>query len=147
MIIKSSEVRKSIRSIWPKLRFMVLSDEEWWLPEIDEVRLAINEVAVDRLTYMVNLFECEEFALSLVVAIRGHRADLAVRNDLPAKNQLIQLRNWPLGIVVGKRFRGEDTNHWINFILTKQGQYLIEPQTGEMWQPMPSNDDIYFLFM
>jgi hypothetical protein len=143
VIIKSAEVRKAVKTYDPKFKFMVLSDPEWCRPDAEEMQAMVREVAVDRMGFVHHLFECEEFALALVTAIRGRRADLAESGKLPRE----QWRNWPLGIVVGTHFRGQRVDHWINICLTREGLYLIEPQTGETWQPKPTEDKFYFLLM
>jgi hypothetical protein len=143
MLIQSAVVRKEIKAVWSSQRFLVLSDTDWLLPEKDEVQNTIREVAVDRMPFVNRLFECEEFALMLVARVREHRAKLAMAGDLPKT----QWRNWPLGCVGGTRFKGETVDHWINICLTKQGLFLIEPQTNEMWVPTESGDKIIFLFM
>jgi hypothetical protein len=144
MLIPSATVRRAITDIWRNRRVVkVLSDPEWWLPAVETIKEEIKQVAVDRLTYVQHIFECEEFALALMYEIRRRRADLALGGKLPRE----QWRNFPLGRVVGKRFRGEKVDHWINICLTKEGLYLIEPQTREMWRPVESEDEIYFLDM
>ena len=143
MIVKSADVRKAIKAAWPKLKFMVLSDREWWLPEVENVEAMVHEVAVDRMSFIPPLFECEEFSLALVAAIRGRRADLYRAGKLQPE----RVRNWPLGVVCGTRFQGEDVDHWINVCVTRQGVWLIEPQTGLMWQPEKGEDEIFFLLM
>ena len=144
MIISSADVRKAIKSVWPNLKYVVLSDSEWLLPDIEELRDMVKEVAIDRMSFIPPLFECEEFTMMLVTAVRARRADLATSGKLPRE----QWRNWPLGAVAGKLFRGVATNHWIGVCVTKQGLYLVEAQTGEDWKPVSGEDDKnYFLWM
>jgi hypothetical protein len=143
MIIPSSDIRKAVKETWRKRVIMVLSDPEWWLPAVASVKEEMDQVAVDRMVYVPQLFECEEFALALMYGVRRRRADLALTGKLPRE----EWRNFPLGRVVGKRFRGKKVDHWINICLTKEGLYLIEPQTREMWRPVESEDEIYFLDM
>jgi hypothetical protein len=122
---------------------MVLSDPEWACPHRAELEAAIKEMGIERLSYIRHLFECEEFATALMTTARGRRATMAETGKLPRE----QWRNWPLGIVCGARFRGVDEDHWINICLTREGLYLIEPQTGDMWRPIAGEDEIYFLLM
>jgi hypothetical protein len=141
MMISSSQVRSELSKIWPNLRFVVLSDSEWWLPSVADVRSLLARLP--RLDYIERLYECEEFALELVASQRrAHAADCQL-GAVPAGERF----NWPLGIVCGTRFRGHDMDHWQNLCLTADGIILIEPQTGQIWPPQPDMDQIYFLLM
>jgi hypothetical protein len=62
--------------------------------------------------------------------------------------QNAQDHNWPFGIVCGTRFAGVDIDHWCNVALCRdESLLLLEPQTGRMWTPNRTADNIYFVLM
>ena len=143
MKITSEAVRKDIAAIWPDLQFILLSDPAWWDPDVAEVQEFLQTSGIEKLPYIEGIHECEEFSLQLVAELRRRRAEKAVAGMIP-KNELL---NWPFGFVFGTRFAGRDLDHWMGITHTRQGLWLIEPQTDAIWTPSRDRDQVLFLFM
>ena len=141
MKIKSADIRKTISSIYPGMQFIVLTDEQWDLPSIDDIKK--TPVFSKYLRYLPYVFECEEISLSFVSDLRKFRASGMIENNVPDSDRL----NWPVGFVWGTKYRGRNLNHWWNVAFTKEGMFFIEKQTDEIWKPRKDSDDIHFLWM
>ncbi|MDA8139530.1 MAG: hypothetical protein M0036_12845 [Desulfobacteraceae bacterium] len=143
MTVSSDAIRAAVGSIWPDLKYIVLSDPDYIRPTMEELSQTLNALEVQRMPYIPLLFECEEFALGLMYEVRKQHAQEAIAGRIAAD----RLLNWPLGICAGTRFRGRDLDHWANVCLTTDGVRLIEPQNNTVWAPDAQNDQIYFLLM
>ena len=96
----------------------------------------LNETQADRLPYIKKKGECEEFSLILHSAIKQ-------KNIFDDKSKL----TWAFGECIGRKFVGFKGVHSANVCLTKEGVYLIEPQTDAYWKADPVSDDIFFIKM
>ncbi|KJS31639.1 MAG: hypothetical protein VR64_10610 [Desulfatitalea sp. BRH_c12] len=142
MIITSDQIRAELASMWPELKFILLSDPAWLLPTQDQLQAELDACTRHPL-YYENLYACEEHAVDLMMSVRRGRAEMAQRGEIPTSQWL----NRPLGFVAGTRFNGRDMNHFANVCRTRAGWLMIEPQTHAIWTPRASADHIYFLFM
>ena len=142
-LINSDIVRAELAAIWPKLKFVVLSDPAWMAPLVGDLRDYLRlRWRPARPPYLARLSECEEFALGLVAHQRRWHAEQILAGADTGTG------NWPLGIVVGTKFGGRDIDHWANICRTADaGIVLIEPQTCAVWPAAAAGDQIYFLLM
>ena len=140
MIIQTDKIRMQLNKVWPDLQFIVLSDPTYFQPTLEQISEKLNEFKKINYKYIPKLFECEEFALAFMTYCRSTRAKEYNGSDPKF--------NWPLGIVVGTKFNGEDINHWVCLCSVRDmGLLLIDSQDGAKWKPLKDKDNIYFLLM
>ncbi len=140
MIINSDEISNIIKKAFGR-RFtrdfsLQISDEQYYCPSLDDVKLMIKKNNDDRLEYTDSIFDCDDYALSLKYffikqAYKNHH------------------RRYPycMGMIMGAKLLG-DIPHAINFVITdKLKLYLIEPQEDKIIKPTKSDRQIYFIYI
>jgi hypothetical protein len=134
MIIKSKEIRKRLRAVWPKLRHIWCDDSIYETLSTSQVDALLLDSAVENNTYIDIKNECEEFALFLLCESK--------------KANILQESvgySWVFGVARARKHKGFFFAHKLNIFLTDNKVYLVEPQTDEYWEADPKNDDIYFV--
>lgn len=122
--LTSREIRKELLKLpLMKKRNLWLTDMEYTLPAILELKRAVADCSVSGLPYKKNKMECEEFALFLMADIRRmHLYDSTLK------------LNWAFGIARGyldTLFDGRMV-HDNNICLTEDGVWIIDPMTDEI---------------
>jgi hypothetical protein len=126
----SAELRAEIKQVFPALRHMWLLDPEYQVPALADLttRAALCWPADE---YRAQVFECEEFSMAFIVAMR--------RKEVEAG----QGANWPLFLALADKLNGSEYNHVVTVALCEEGVFIIDAQAKEI---RPShNDNIYFL--
>ena len=134
MEIKTKEIRKRLRDVWPKLRHIWCDDPVYETVNTETVDTLLSDSSVERNSYIDMKSECEEFALFLMCDSK--KANIL---DNSAKH------SWAFGTARARKNRGMEFYHKLNIFLTDNKIYLVEPQTDEYWEADPDNDDIYFV--
>jgi hypothetical protein len=138
MIIFSGQVRRALKTVWPGLKYIVLTDPAWIAPALNDFKTYFTGLGSP--AYIEQVWECEEIALD---AMLRHRAQqIKTYSGEPSEPC-----NWAMGFVGGTRFNGVNMNHFCNICITESGVYLADQQSGNVWTPDRGSDEIYFLFM
>ena len=115
--------------------YLMISDEQYYCPTMDEVKEIIKKNTIDRIQYTDEVFDCDDYAL----ALKYHFIKQAY-TDKHRKHP------YCMGMVMGNIL--EDIPHAINFVITNTLElFLIEPQTDEILQPTKLDREIYFMYM
>lgn len=139
MIINAEKIEDIIRETFDdKLASdfsLQISDEKYFCPSIDNVKLLIEKNTVDRLQYTDELFDCDDYAMLL----KAHFIKSAYKN---------KKRRYPysVGIIMGDLLG--DIPHAINFVITEKLKLLfIEPQNDTITSPTKSDAEIFFVYI
>ncbi len=140
MIINSDEIESVIRKTFGK-RFthdfsLQIHDEQYFCPSMDDVKVLLEKNKVDKLEYIEDKFDCDDFAFIL----KAYFIKQAYKD---------KKRRYPysLGLIMGGKLLG-NIPHAINFIITEKLKILlIEPQTDAILKPTKNDREIYFIYM
>jgi hypothetical protein len=138
MKISSKELRKELKKVWPQIGFMWVPDYRLWKPTLEQLRWAIAVSKVDRAKFLDDINDCDDFALQLNADIKRMRAYDGEAGKIPKD----QWHPWAFGEVFGTKFNGWSNAHSANICMCREGIYLIEPQTDEIWEAEPPDDII-----
>ena len=140
MIIDAAKIDNIIRETFDgKLASdfsLQISDEKYFCPSIDDVKLLIKKNTVDRLQYTDDIFDCDDYALSLKYFF--------IKSAYKDKK-----RRYPycVGIIMGGKLLG-NIPHAINFVITEKLKLLlIEPQNDSIIFPRKSDAEIFFVYI
>ena len=127
--MQKAEVKSILTRVWPALTETWFFDNNYYLPKYEELAklVAVSEVRKERPTG--EGFDYDDFALQLHAEIKRNR------HNPP----------WAFGEAFGNRFKGWPKLHMLNICVCPEGPVLIEPQTGEIWTPNPSTDNVLFV--
>ena len=134
MVIKSKDIRKRLRGVWPKLKHIWCDDPAYETLTTSEVDTLLEDSEVETRIFVDKKNECEEFALFLMCDFK----DMNIRSDSTT-------HSWAFGVVRARKHRGLAFAHKLNIFLTDDKVYLLEPQTDEYWEADPKEDEIYFV--
>jgi hypothetical protein len=122
METSSTEIRNSLKEVWPDLKHIWLTDHVYYVPTFEELREEILKHDVRDLPYIENLNECEEYSLFLHAAV---------------KKELVHTRKFNYTISFGEAI-GQNIEtafskvHKLNIAITEQGVFLVEPQSYQI---------------
>jgi hypothetical protein len=134
MLVKSKDIRKRLRAVWPKLRHIWCDDGAYETLTTKTVDSLLKQSDVQERVFITNKNECEEFALFLLCDFK--RFNILSRYTT---------HSWAFGVARARKHKGLEFAHKLNIFLTDDKIYLVEPQTDEYWEADPDNDDIYFV--
>jgi hypothetical protein len=135
--ISGKKLKSLVFEKFPQVSFQWVPDKHFWVPTIDEVKHVVELTHTQRLPFIENINDCDDFTLHLHSAVNLYRATLARDMKIPS-NQHIP---WAFGEAFGF-FQNETYPHSLNIALTQQGFYLIEPQDDNIWSA--TRKDIIF---
>ena len=140
--ISSARVRNLFVSRWPDITTMWITDTEYIVPTLKEVRKAIEKNAVSHFKATPKICECEDYSLILTANIRKARIEVL---DLLEEEERL---NWAFGFCGLSQYRGAPFNHTICFSVTSSGLYFFDAQYDDSgWKPSEKNDKVYAMFM
>jgi hypothetical protein len=139
-VIKKSDkkVREMISVACPHARFIWLTDREYILPKLSEVKEMIADSKITHMTYIANIQECEEFALQLHAEIKRKRGAQAADGKIPSK----EWKSWAIGECFAIKVGNVRAAHNLNIVACEEGVFLIEPQTKQISRMDPNKDTI-----
>jgi len=140
MIINHTEIEDIIKQTFGK-RFtrdfsLQISDEQYYCPSLEDVTLLIEKNTSDKMEYIGDVFDCDDYALVLKAFF--------IKQAYKDKH-----RRYPycMGMIMGGKLQG-NIPHAINFVITDKLEfYLIEPQQDEILKPTKLDREIYFMFI
>jgi len=135
MITSYKQIKNYIQKLWPNCRNIWLSDLEYEFPTRDQLESVIARDHTERLDMRGYQFDCDDFALQLSAAVNLYHGQQDQRSEAP----------WPFGQIMGRKFKGKKQSHTCNICVLEDGVLLIEPQTDEIWEADPDDDDPYFI--
>ncbi len=136
--ISSERLRMALNGLWPNLQMIWPTDPNYEVVPVKKLKEILNKCSVSGLTFMGDVWDCDNFALQLHAKVQKHQYD-EVLFGTASKTP------WAFGECLGTRFRGDEINHAINISITDNGVYLIEPQTNEIWKADKTSDKPYFI--
>lgn len=114
---------------------MFLSDEAYYCPPMADVEEIVSNSLLDRVSYVEDTYDCDDFALVL----KGHFAQAAYAEGKRRKPHCV-------GLLWGVFGTKNPINHALNWVVTDDLILrLIEPQTGDIWEPRKSDQGISFM--
>jgi hypothetical protein len=122
----SKDIKKLLLEHWVKLPHPWLTSQEYHIPDVSEIRSIIPLSGVRDIQFQKDKMECENYALFLHAFV---------------KKYCVEKKDWKhqvaFGDVIGLRMQTVSYNksHALNIAITKQGIFLIEPQTYQIFQP------------
>jgi hypothetical protein len=110
---------------------LYLGDEKYYCTPLKDAREIIKASAVDRMNWVEERFDCDDFALVL----KAHFAEAAYKDG---KRRAAHC----FGIVWGSL----PTPHAINWMLNADRRLrFVEPQNNRIFLPRRNDKDIYFM--
>ena len=94
----NQEIRRLLKTIWPKLRHLWLVDPEYWIPTIEELKGALAQSKVDQMQYRNVIADCDDFSLQLHADIKRMRITKVEFQEIPPE----EWYPWAFGEVMGK---------------------------------------------
>ena len=137
MILTSKQIKERLFEHWPKLPHVWLLSKQYYVPTSAEIKQIVSESDVRGILYRRGLMECENYAWFLHSDVKRW----GVRNNFEAPIAF--------GFALGTRIESSrDPVHAVNFCVTREGVYLIEPQTYQIISPVKGirSKDKNFLF-
>ena len=127
-------IRKTFGNRFTRDFFLMIPDDLYFCPSLKDVKAILEKSKVDRLEYIEEKNDCDDFAILL-------KADF-VRLAYEDKERIFP---YAFGEIMGGKLQG-DISHAINFVITnKQESFLIEPQTDTIKKPTKRDREIYFI--
>ncbi len=131
----SQEVRQMIAdSLGSRLAAdfrLFLGDNQYYLPPLADAQEIIQNSGLSRATYMPESFDCDDFALVL----KAHFCEAAYRDFQRRPPHC-------LGLIWGEL----PHVHAVNWMINDDGRLrLIEPQTGEVFEPRHDTRNVTFM--
>jgi len=143
MKIASQDLFRQLKSIWPSMQ-VILADREYWLPAESKVHDLVWGSYIEQYRYTVELFDCDDYALTLHAFVVQERYKQMEERKLPKEEWF----PWAFGEVRGRRFNGVEANHAINICVTSdKGVLLIEPQNDKSWTADRDRDHAYMCLL
>lgn len=140
--ITSKKIRNLFRAHWLEVGTLWITDKEYMVPNLKDVRKMISKVTVANLPHNESLNECEDYALLLMAAVRRYRIEFM--DLIPEEEQL----NWAFGICGLRKYRGLKYNHTVCFCVTNAGLYMFDAQFDDSgWKASGDQEDVYAIFM
>ena len=132
LIITSTEIREEIKKVL-NTDFIVITDINWDELTICELESFLKKYEPPE--YRKNVFECEEISMDFLIEKRKHDAKSGKK------------RNVPIGLLFVNRYRGEPSNHYLNFCFINGKIYFIEPQNKKYWEASSNAENVIFAFI
>lgn len=143
MIKTASQLRGDLKEIWPRLRHVWFFDREYWVPDLDEVKILIAEARPKIEPYVQfrgEFGDCDDHSLFLIGEIRKQIIEMAIAGEFPAE----QLKPRPIGRAMGMKFRGKGPAHSLGMSMTRGGVYFFEGHEDRIWKGNSENDWPFF---
>lgn len=138
----NTTIRNEILKYWPyltKRNDILIADRTYWMPSLSKLESLVYKTYIDGYKYVKEMYDCDDFALSLHAFVAQTRYEEAHQRDIPKEDWY----TWSFGQAWGSRFRGVDTNHAINICMTSDaGLVLIEPQNDAIWEINNEKDKV-----
>ncbi len=135
VFVSSQEVRQMIAgSLGSRLAEdfrLFLGDNQYYLPPLEDAQEVIQNSGLSRATYMPESFDCDDFAMVL----KAHFCEAAYKDFQRRPPHCF-------GLIWGEL----PHVHAVNWMITDDGRLrLIEPQTGEVFEPRHDTRNITFM--
>ena len=133
MIVTSSDIRASIRALWPDIGQGLIQtpDVSYFVPEIEAV-FAHTE-AIEFGTDLPTWWDCNHYALSAYAYIQN--------------NNIYDGAAWAFGVAFGTKFNRFPMKHTLNICYSKSGIWFIDLQNKKHWKADPKQDEIHTVTM
>jgi hypothetical protein len=124
--MQTAKIKEILRGHFPRL---IQGERVWILDRFKEVpsRQALEDVLKQTKVEMMNRGDCDNKSLQLHAAVEWLYPD------------------WSFGEIVGLIDVLASGVHGINYCLTEEGLYLVEPSTDEILEPTRDNLDAFFV--
>lgn len=132
MNISATDLKKEIKKIFPKLKYLWVWQHEFFVPSIEEIKEDLKLIRVDKIEYIPDKVDCDVFSLLLHSRI----VELDISQDRPHK---------ALGQVFVDRCKGENKLHKCNVVYTTSGLYFIEGQNNDIWIPNKKTENPLYM--
>jgi len=121
------------------MALILLTDPVYYMPKFKDLKEFIRDDLGNEREFVDNLYACEEFSLSFLVALRQKRADDYLNN------KLTNTMNWAVGLVFTQ---SHSKLHYQNIAITEdQGVLLIEPQADKILHAGMVSLEAHYVFM
>ena len=146
MKVRSFEVKRVLRDVWPELwprlrRHTYLFDRYYWLPRREEVEAFLVASSVDRMRFIDEFADCDDFAL--LTHAEAKKVRITMWDEIPREEWV----PWAVGEVAGREFRGMRTLHMINLWITRDAGVLLSDasQGDRIWQARATYDSPFWI--
>ncbi len=139
--VTHTQMWEQLQQTFPGLIDWLPTDREYLLTTVKEVRAFMDRYHDQRLRPIPYLYECEEYSLALLAAIRNERGLLAATGQLRTKERY----NLAIGEALGLKFEGVGKRHQVNIFLTTDGFYLADCQSQRTWRAEKGRDELFFV--
>jgi len=147
-IISATSLTSKIQKFWKVGKFMSWRDNIWlldqnfWIPKIEDIKEFLKESLVDKMEYIPEMFDCDDFALYLLSECRIYKHKKIKEFNMPKE----EWKSWAFGMALGE-FSGVDGVHALNFCYAREGFFMIEPQNDRIWEADITKDKPFFILM
>lgn len=124
-------ILKTLEGKFDKEFRLYLPDSEYYLAPRNDVDKILEKSSVDLNQWIAEMFDCDDFAICL-------KADFAKAAYKQGKRRA----PYSMGIVWGM-LPGPHAINW--FVGVDQQVYFIEPQSDEIFEPRPSDRNIWLM--
>lgn len=115
MIASGTILKWRIEHLWPQVDIR-MSDNEYWIPSIEEFNRFVKYQWVSKQKYIQEVFDCDDFTLLFKASAILFIADLVWCGAVEKEN----IKSWAVGETWGTRFKNVDTNHAVNLVFYKR---------------------------
>ena len=142
MNLPQPEVVAKLKDGIQELQYVWCWDTDYYIPTLDALKTMVALVSVKEMQFLGQRFNCNDYALTLHANVVK-----VVAANRPEDVQEEGWFGWSFGRAAGWQFKSKKEKHQINICLTREGIYLIEPQTDEIWEYDASIDQARFVEM
>jgi hypothetical protein len=132
MIVGTASIRKRLKTAWPNLKFIMLTDPQFYRPRVLSVREQLN--AFDPGQFIANFRACEETAMEFM---------LKTRKLWPPNGEPV---NWAVGWVFALECKVTTERHFLNLVDAEEGLFLVDARSKQIWSPSDA-DKVVWLVM
>lgn len=146
MRISSTDIKKTLRSIWPELFNIWLQDKTFYLPSkerLDEFLFLERKKLAER-KWIGQVSDCDDFAKWAMGDASWVRADLVYANKVPKDDWY----PWPFLYASTNMIHGKERLHALNLCICDDDiVYLIDPSADcEIWIANYEKDNVFYVF-
>jgi len=138
--VSDKKLRQMISSECSEVRFIWLTDREYILPTLSQVKKYLKDSKVIHMKFIDDIQDCDDFALQLHAECKRVRGVMVELGDIPRE----EWKPWAVGECFGTKFKGVKGSHNLNIAVCEEGIYLIEAQNKSIW-PIDINKDTILL--
>jgi len=136
--LSDKKLRQMLSDQCPDVRFIWLTDREYILPQLSQVKQYLEQSKVIKMKFIDDIQDCDDFALQLHAECKRIRGTMVELGQIPRE----EWKPWSVGECFGIKFKGVKKSHNLNIAACEEGVYLIEPQTKDIWAINPQRDTV-----